>query len=69
MQESAPPTEAPPRPSGHTYMRFIARNGLAVLIELNPGELVSRAELLIALRHATDVVMKMPAGAIPTPQR
>ena len=56
------------RPTGHVYMKFMARNGLAVLIELPPDALSSRADCLIALWYATQSVIKMPAGAIPMPQ-
>ena len=67
---AGPLPEPPPRASSaHIYMKFIARNGLAVLIELPADAISSRADCLIALRYATQSVIKMPAGAVPLPRR
>lgn len=70
MNDLEPPEmkpEPPHLPRGRTYMAFRARNGLRILIEMPADEITARADALMALRHATAVILKMPPGAMPVP--
>lgn len=59
--ETPPVPPAPPKPHGHAFMKFSAKNGINVLIEIpDPEHPPERGLIIAALRAATDSVLRRP---------